>query len=34
MQSKMANKQPPSPEEITTTKRQFEDFGFAVVVGG
>ncbi len=34
MQSKMANKQPPSPEEITTMKRQFEDFGFAVFVGG
>jgi pyruvate formate lyase activating enzyme len=34
MQSKMANKQPPFPEEITTIKRQFEDFGFAVIVGG
>lgn len=34
VQSKMANKQPPSREEITTIKRQFEDYGFTVVVGG
>ncbi|UCD90979.1 MAG: glycyl-radical enzyme activating protein [Desulfobacterales bacterium] len=34
MQSKMANKQPPSPDEITTIKRQFEDFGFSVIIGG
>ena len=34
MQSTMANKQPPSQEEITTMKMQFEDFGFTVIVGG
>jgi len=34
MQSKMANKQPPSTEEITTMRMQFEDFGFTVIVGG
>lgn len=34
MQSKMDHKQLPSPEEITTTKRQFEDYGFTVIVGG
>ena len=34
MPSKMVDKQPPSPEKIATTKKQFEDFGFTVIVGG
>jgi len=34
MKNKMANKQPPSPDEITTKKRQFEKFGFSVIIGG
>ena len=34
MQSKMADKQPPSQQDITATTRRFEDFGFTVMVGG
>ena len=34
MQNKMANKQPPSPDEIATKKRQFEELGFSVIIGG
>ena len=34
MQNKMANKQPPSPDEIATQKRQFEELGFSVIIGG
>ena len=34
MRSKMTDRQGPSAEKITTTKKQFEDFGFTVTVGG
>ncbi|MBW1840270.1 MAG: glycyl-radical enzyme activating protein, partial [Deltaproteobacteria bacterium] len=34
MQNKMADKQPPSPDEIASIKRQFEDYGFTVSIGG
>jgi pyruvate formate lyase activating enzyme len=34
MRSRMAGRQPPSKENIATIKRKFEDFGFAVIVGG
>ena len=34
MGSKMINTRPPSPEKISAIKKQFEDFGFTVIVGG
>ncbi len=34
MENRIADKQPPSLEEIAFIKRQFEDYGFAVSVGG
>lgn len=34
MQNKMANKQPPSSEEIDAVKRQYEAYGFIVSIGG
>jgi pyruvate formate lyase activating enzyme len=34
MQNKMADIQPPSPDEITTKKKQFEELGFTVIIGG
>jgi pyruvate formate lyase activating enzyme len=34
MRNQMANRQLPSAEKIKTIKKQFEDFGFTVTVGG
>jgi pyruvate formate lyase activating enzyme len=34
MENRMVNKQPPSTEAIATIKKQFEDYGFAVSIGG
>ena len=34
LQNRMAHKQPPTPEEIAIVKKQFEDYGFTVGVGG
>ena len=34
MQNRMAGKQPPSPEEIGAVKRQFEEYGFTLRIGG